>query len=66
MLPIDEHSGWCELQGRRTYIEDIHSVVFASSYKLLGVFDGHFGNKVSIQHDLMLCIVTLKVLKQFV
>lgn len=48
MLPIDEHSGWCELQGRRTYIEDIHSAVFATSYKLLGVFDGHFGNKVSL------------------
>ena len=43
MLPLDTSSGWCELQGRRRYIEDMHSVVFTDHWKLFGVFDGHFG-----------------------
>lgn len=47
MLPLDEHSGWCELQGRRRYMEDMHSVVFEESYKLFGVFDGHSGAKAA-------------------
>ena len=45
MLPLDEHSGWCELQGRRKYMEDMHSIVFEQSYKLFAVFDGHSGTK---------------------
>jgi serine/threonine protein phosphatase PrpC len=47
MLPLDQHSGWCELQGRRRYMEDMHSVVFEESYKLFGVFDGHSGAKAA-------------------
>lgn len=47
MLPIDEHSGWCELQGRRKYMEDMHSIVFEETYKLFAVFDGHSGAKAA-------------------
>jgi protein phosphatase 1L len=43
MLPLDTSSGWCELQGRRRYIEDMHSIVLTDHWKLFGVFDGHFG-----------------------
>ena len=31
-------------QGRRRYIEDMHSIVFAEHYQLFAVFDGHFGS----------------------
>lgn len=44
LLPIDPQSGWCEYTGRRKYIEDYHSVLFADDYKYFGVFDGHLGN----------------------
>lgn len=27
-LPFDPHSGWCDVQGRRSRIEDYHSIVF--------------------------------------
>lgn len=27
-LPFDPHSGWCDVQGRRSRIEDFHSIVF--------------------------------------
>lgn len=47
LLPIDPHSGWCDLQGRRKYIEDAHAVVFTNDYKFFGVFDGHFGNRAA-------------------
>jgi serine/threonine protein phosphatase PrpC len=47
LLPIDPHSGWCDLQGRRKYIEDAHAVVFTPRYKFFGVFDGHFGNRAA-------------------
>ena len=48
MLPIDEHSGWCELQGRKRYMEDMHSLAFEESYKLFAVFDGHSGSKAAL------------------
>jgi serine/threonine protein phosphatase PrpC len=47
LLPIDPHSGWCDLQGRRKYIEDAHAVVLTNDYKFFGVFDGHFGNRAA-------------------
>lgn len=47
MLPIDPQSGWCDLQGRRRYIEDYHSIAFTDSYKYFGVFDGHYGNRAA-------------------
>ena len=27
-LPVDAHSGWCDLQGRRAYIEDSHVMLY--------------------------------------
>lgn len=48
MLPIDEHSGWCELQGRKRYMEDMHSVAFEETYKLFAVYDGHSGSKAAL------------------
>lgn len=47
LMPIDPHSGWCDLQGRRKYIEDAHAVVLTNDYKFFGVFDGHFGNRAA-------------------
>lgn len=47
MLPIDPQSGWCDLQGRRKYIEDVHAMYFAEEFKFFGVFDGHFGNQAA-------------------
>jgi serine/threonine protein phosphatase PrpC/serine/threonine protein kinase len=47
MLPIDRGSGWCDLQGRRRYVEDEHAIIFSDKYKFFGVFDGHFGNRAA-------------------
>eukprot|EP01038_Epipyxis_sp_PR26KG_P012424 gene12424-16666_t len=47
LLPLDPQSGWCDLQGRRIYIEDVHAMFFEDSYKFFGVFDGHFGNQAA-------------------
>lgn len=58
----DAHSGWCDLQGRRRYIEDSHAVLFSDagtlsydeqmsskySFRLFGVFDGHLGSRASL------------------
>lgn len=44
LLPHDPHSGWCDLRGRRKYIEDYHAVYFEDSFKFFGVFDGHLGS----------------------
>lgn len=44
LLPIDQHSGWCDLIGRRKRIEDAHAVHITSDYLFLGVFDGHWGS----------------------
>uniref|UniRef100_A0A7S0XDR9 PPM-type phosphatase domain-containing protein n=1 Tax=Chromulina nebulosa TaxID=96789 RepID=A0A7S0XDR9_9STRA len=45
IYPYDPHSGWCDLQGRRKYIEDYHSIVFDEDYLFIGVFDGHYGSR---------------------
>ncbi|CAM9227026.1 unnamed protein product [Ectocarpus sp. 4 AP-2014] len=47
MLPFDPHSGWCDVQGRRSRIEDYHSIVFQEDYKFYGVFDGHCGTRAA-------------------
>jgi serine/threonine protein phosphatase PrpC/serine/threonine protein kinase len=47
--PLDPDSGWCDLQGRRRHIEDVHAVAYNShlSYLYFGVFDGHFGSRTA-------------------
>lgn len=47
LLPLDPGSGWCDLQGRRKYIEDAHAIVLADRYKFFGVFDGHWGSRAA-------------------
>ena len=61
-LPVDAHSGWCDLQGRRRYIEDSHAILFSDaddgsdsipmgnkySFRLFGVFDGHEGSRAAL------------------
>lgn len=37
----DKLSGWCDVQGRRLYLEDHGAVVYASDCVLWSVFDGH-------------------------
>jgi uncharacterized C2H2 Zn-finger protein len=37
----DPSSGWCDLQGRRAYLEDTHAIRFEKEYKFFGVFDGN-------------------------
>lgn len=44
LLPMDPSSGWCDLKGRRAYIEDKHAIYFTETHKFFGVFDGHFGS----------------------
>ena len=52
-LPLDMHSGWCDIQGRRSSIEDTHAVLFSEDsdskthFRFFGVFDGHFGNRAA-------------------
>lgn len=46
----DERSGWCDLQGKRRYMEDFHTVYRHEGvgdireWTLFGVFDGHLGS----------------------
>lgn len=47
LLPLDPQSGWCDLQGRRKYIEDVHAMYFSEHFKFYGVFDGHFGSQAA-------------------
>jgi serine/threonine protein phosphatase PrpC len=47
MLPFDSHSGWCDIQGRRSKIEDYHSIVFTEQYKFYSVLDGHTGSSAA-------------------
>jgi len=45
LLPLDETSGYCDIQGRRSVIEDFHSIELnGDGTKFYGVFDGHRGN----------------------
>jgi hypothetical protein len=39
-IGYDPSSGWCDLQGRRAYLEDTHAIRFEKEYKFFGVFDG--------------------------
>jgi hypothetical protein len=41
LLPQDELSGWCDVKGRRTYLEDHGAVVYSNDYIIWSVFDGH-------------------------
>lgn len=50
MLPLDPHSGWCDIQGRREVIEDFHSIVFSEDYKFYAVMDGHWGTRAVSTH----------------
>jgi len=43
LLPVDPLSGWCDVQGRRQYIEDHFAIVYTAEYSLWSVFDGHLG-----------------------
>jgi serine/threonine protein phosphatase PrpC len=43
MLPIDEMSGYCDVKGRRSIIEDYHSIKENADMRYYGVFDGHNG-----------------------
>ncbi|KAG5187660.1 hypothetical protein JKP88DRAFT_306842 [Tribonema minus] len=47
MLPIDSHSGWCDIVGRRRTIEDYHALVFHKDWRYFGVFDGHNGSRAA-------------------
>jgi protein phosphatase 1L len=47
MLPAHPTSGYCDLQGRRSVIEDFHSIHLHSSVQFYGIFDGHTGNLAS-------------------
>lgn len=46
----DEGSGWCDLQGKRRYMEDFHAIHHhrrageSLNYTLFAVFDGHSGS----------------------
>jgi serine/threonine protein phosphatase PrpC/serine/threonine protein kinase len=44
LLPRDDNSGYCDYQGRRSVIEDFHSIADDGDTKYFGVFDGHNGN----------------------
>lgn len=50
LMPMDAHSGWCDLRGRRQYMEDTtaadHSTRY--NYTYYGVFDGHYGTHAAI------------------
>mmetsp|Transcript_42101 Transcript_42101/g.101542 ORF Transcript_42101/g.101542 Transcript_42101/m.101542 type:complete len:1109 (-) Transcript_42101:236-3562(-) len=47
MLPAHPTSGYCDLQGRRSVIEDFHSIQLEASVQFYGIFDGHTGNLAS-------------------
>lgn len=44
LLPVDPRTGWCDLQGRRAYVEDLHALYLGDGYVFTGVLDGHFGS----------------------
>jgi protein phosphatase 1L len=44
MLPAHSSSGYCDIQGRRTTIEDFHAILLLPSQQCYGIFDGHLGN----------------------
>jgi serine/threonine protein phosphatase PrpC/serine/threonine protein kinase len=62
LTPLDDKSGWCDLQGRRPYIEDYTSVGVRDSQQMFSaysVFDGHYGSRVARYlarhfHDILL------------
>ena len=39
-IGYDPSSGWCDLQGRRAYLEDTHDIRIEKEYKFFGVYDG--------------------------
>ena len=41
MLPEHSASGYCDLQGRRSTIEDFHSIHLHHNHQFYGIFDGH-------------------------
>lgn len=47
LTPADPHSGWCDLQGRRGYLEDRHGLDIRENYSFYGVYDGHFGSRTA-------------------
>eukprot|EP00980_Cylindrotheca_fusiformis_P017830 scaffold5649_cov130-Cylindrotheca_fusiformis.AAC.5 len=47
MLPAHPTSGYCDLQGRRSTIEDFHSIHLLPTVQFYGIFDGHTGNLAS-------------------
>jgi serine/threonine protein kinase len=47
MLPAHPFSGYCDIQGRRSVIEDFHSIHLLPSWQFYGIFDGHLGNLAS-------------------
>lgn len=47
MLPAHPTSGYCDLQGRRSVIEDFHSIHLHPTVQFYGIFDGHTGNLAS-------------------
>lgn len=43
----EDHSGWCELTGRRATSEDYTSAFFTPRTRYFGVFDGHWGTRAA-------------------
>jgi serine/threonine protein phosphatase PrpC len=44
LLPEHPFSGYCDIQGRRKYLEDFHAIQLHRDHHYYGVFDGHTGN----------------------
>jgi len=71
MLPAHPTSGYCDLQGRRSVIEDFHSIQLDASVQFYGIFDGHTGNLASkyvasTMYDQLLAYVHLDSLTNLV
>lgn len=47
LLPTHSLSGYCDIQGRRTSIEDFHAIHLLPTQQFYGIFDGHLGNLAS-------------------
>jgi len=47
MLPAHSFSGYCDMQGRRSTIEDFHAIHLLPFRQFYGIFDGHLGNFAS-------------------
>jgi serine/threonine protein phosphatase PrpC len=47
LLPTHSKNGYCDIQGRRRFIEDFHAVHLLPSEQFYGIFDGHLGNAAS-------------------